>query len=65
VRDQAPPPPQAVYTDRRWSAYETDRYAKAYDWATRQMIEDYPGQRETLRQLDSLIKQHLNAQEGS
>jgi hypothetical protein len=63
LQNQLPPPKPTIYTDRKYTPIETDRFARAYDWAQRQMMEDYPGQRPTLRQLDSLIKQHLNAQE--
>lgn len=59
VRDQAPPPPQAVYTQTRYQPYETDRFAQAYEWATKQTMIDYPGQRSTLERLDALIRQYM------
>ncbi|TWU67288.1 hypothetical protein V7x_28620 [Crateriforma conspicua] len=62
VRDQAPPPPQVIYSDRQFTQYETDRFSKAYDWARQRLMVDYPGSRFTLEQMHSMIQQHLAGQ---
>jgi hypothetical protein len=58
----SPPLPQQVVPETHYVPYEKDTFAKAYQWASEQVVRKYPGTLDVLSSLDSLIKQQLNAQ---
>ena len=56
-----PPPPQQVVPETHYVSYERDEFAKAHQWASEQIARKFPGAVEMLSNLDSLIRQQLNA----
>ncbi len=61
----SPPLPQRSVPETHYVPYETDSFAKAYQWASEQVARKYPGTLDVLTSLDSLIKQQINAQLGA
>ena len=57
--DSPPAEPQVVETNR-YVPYETSHFQSAYTWAAAQVARKVPAAVETLRMLDSLIKQQMN-----
>ena len=60
---ETPPTTTQMIETNHYVPYETNRFQQAYTWATEQVARKLPATVETLRTLDSLIKQQVNAQE--
>ncbi|QDU54312.1 hypothetical protein [Aeoliella mucimassa] len=59
---EQPPAKTEVIETNRYVPYETNHFQHAYTWAAEQVARKLPAAVETLRMLDSLIRQQVNAQ---
>lgn len=57
-------PPRTIHakTETHFVPVDDPKFDRAYSWAVEQLKRKYPGGSDLLEPLDSLIKQHLNAQ---
>lgn len=61
VVQDAEPLPQQIVPETRVVEVQGNAYARAHQWASEQVLRRYPQATDCLQLLESLIKQHMNA----
>lgn len=61
VRDEGEPPPPRVVQTNRFHGVPVDDFRQAYEWAKKERVAKYPGERFVFESLDSMIGQFQGA----